>query len=88
MAIAYKCDICKKLYERYKKDYHKIEINGLALLKTNGYVIQIGYDLCPDCMEAVIKLIETRSKQEGELEKSQTCKEDDTIINQEKGSSL
>lgn len=59
MAIAKKCDRCKKLYEPYNMEKRSEGGNGLIIMNrsiTGGTYIEIDTaDLCPDCYEGFNK---------------------------------
>ena len=61
MAIAKKCDICGKLYERYNEERDDKRPNGFKLISTDSERKFHGYgaiDCCPDCMESILQHIE------------------------------
>ena len=61
MAIAKKCDICGKLYERYNEERNDKRPNGFKLISINPKGEFYGYgaiDCCPDCMESILQHIE------------------------------
>ena len=63
MAIAKKCDICGKLYEFAPKAVH----HGLSFEKMNikGSILHSEtLDCCPECMDAIEKLVVTLSNKE------------------------
>lgn len=61
--LAKKCDRCGKLYEQYHEKYEKIDgvINSAALFFTDkngfGEAAARTFDLCPHCMEGVVKYL-------------------------------
>lgn len=61
---AKKCDRCDKLYEHYdggKKFKDNGRANGLLLIDRdldNKYWGRESYDLCPDCMEKLMKFLD------------------------------
>lgn len=73
MAVACKCDVCGKLYEEYNteslssgKKPNIIEfINGQHLWNGLATRFVSRYELCPDCMAAILACIE---KLKGEKE--------------------
>lgn len=61
MAIAKKCDICGKLYERYNEKQNAEKPNGFHLLSIDERGKYYSYkttDCCPDCMESILQYIE------------------------------
>lgn len=64
---ALKCDRCNKFYDTYKgkklndKGCH---YNGMALARDNdyNYLSRKEYELCPDCMEELIKFIKKETE--------------------------
>ena len=61
MAIAKKCDICGKLYERYNELEDQNKPNGFELISIDPEGKFYGYgdiDCCPDCMESILQHIE------------------------------
>lgn len=67
MAIK-KCDICTKSYEDYDGTGENAE-NANQIIFSNRnirdeyyYVRQNTYDLCPDCMEKVIRFLDNMGK--------------------------
>ena len=61
MAIAKKCDICGKLYERYNELEDQNKPNRfrlIALMRTKKYYVYKVTDCCPDCMESILQHIE------------------------------
>ena len=62
--MAFKCDICGNLYERYKKIPERGCFNSFKLLFrnerneiTNSSTL---YDMCPNCMEDLWKFIDNK----------------------------
>ena len=61
MAIAKKCDICGKLYERYNEERDDKRPNGFKLISNDSERKFDGYgaiDCCPDCMESILQHVE------------------------------
>ena len=61
MAIAKKCDICGKLYERYNERENQNKPNGFRLMSIDENKKYYAYkvtDCCPDCMESILQHIE------------------------------
>lgn len=61
MAIAKKCDLCGKLYERYNERKDQYRPNGLRFLSVDENKKYFAYnviDCCPDCMESILQYIE------------------------------
>lgn len=60
MALAKKCDRCGVLYEHYKS------LNGISLEryghKGDFICTEKKFDLCPDCMAALVKFLEGRDQ--------------------------
>lgn len=58
MAKARECDICGALYKNYTA--HKNAPNGIMLvdITVDTYYRHDLYDLCPECMERVLNLLE------------------------------
>nr|DAN18126.1 MAG TPA: Peroxide operon regulator stress regulator, DNA binding.75A [Caudoviricetes sp.] len=55
---AKKCDRCGKLYELYNTESNGKKCNGFLLLNIDAdqkYYAQNMYDMCPECMEALMK---------------------------------
>lgn len=55
---AKKCDRCGKLYELYNTGNNGKKCNGIQLLNIDGkqnYYTQGIYDMCPACMEGLMK---------------------------------
>lgn len=55
---AKKCDRCGTLYEIYNTKSDRKKCNGLQLLNIDGnqkYWSQGVYDLCPECMEGLMR---------------------------------
>ena len=68
MARVLKCDICGKCYP-FPKDNNEInrisfkQVNYNPPHKENEY--EFGYlDICPECIEAFVKLVEERKQKE------------------------
>lgn len=61
MSNAYKCDICGQLFEAR----HNLNLCGCraAWLGNGGFIGNIYYDICPDCMAAIQKVIDGRRKE-------------------------
>ena len=60
MAIAKKCDICGKLYERYNELEDQNKPNGFRLMsidENKKYYVYEVTDCCPDCMESILQHI-------------------------------
>ena len=70
MGIARKCDVCGKLYEPYNTGAMDEGYNTLMICKrTKGsdfYQDKLIKDLCPDCMNAVVDLIDRLERGEKE----------------------
>lgn len=61
MAVALKCDICNKYYDLYEDGRHVVSLSALNI--SNARVTKnTSADVCPDCKEAITKLIAERSK--------------------------
>lgn len=72
MSVARKCDICGRLYEKYTLEGNKTlgffegdRINAIGFVsdEDNGsfsYYTRNGHHMCPECMDAVVKLLEER----------------------------
>lgn len=59
--IARKCDICKKYYDNYD-GYNNNKVNANAIIFvdidiTDSYATRDTYDLCPNCMNSIIKTL-------------------------------
>lgn len=54
MAMAMKCDRCRKFYEYYPKgnDIHHNGVQRIYRHKNGSLGSQETYDLCPECMNA------------------------------------
>lgn len=64
MAAAKKCDRCGKLYELYDVPDKQIfghNINGVDLTHDHDYIKE--FDLCPDCMEALLVWLKNGKKE-------------------------
>lgn len=63
MSLAKKCDLCGVLYEHYSGR------NGISLEKINSVRVVVStektFDLCPDCMTAIAKIMEERADKNG-----------------------
>ena len=67
MALAKKCDICGKLYEVYNFGKSSNKPNGFMLLNidsTMNYFKGPVRDCCPECMNSIMKHIESLKKRE------------------------
>lgn len=71
MALAKKCDRCRKLYEHYPVG-NKAQFNAIRALQRNtvgdpinGYTT---YDFCPECMDEVVKFMAERRISDGKDE--------------------
>lgn len=72
MSVARKCDICGRLYEKYTLDRNKTlgflegdHINAIGFMcdEDNGTFSSYTRNcrhMCPECMDAVVKLLEER----------------------------
>lgn len=72
MSVARKCDICGRLYEKYTLEKNEIlgfrksdDISSIAFVTDNddgtfGYIVRNFHSMCPECMDAIIKLLEER----------------------------
>lgn len=62
MSLAKKCDLCGVLYEHYSGR------NGMSLerITLNGsYSTEKTFDLCPSCMDALVRFMEGRIDKNG-----------------------
>lgn len=73
MSYAYKCNACGKLYDMHNikgaiaaKGTHAIILKDISL-SGNNYNIK-SYDLCPDCYNAIMKVIDERKKRDDPFE--------------------
>lgn len=60
MAIAKKCDICGKLYERYNEERNAENPNAVQFVSDDSKGKYFAYgiiDCCPDCMESILQHI-------------------------------
>ena len=71
MAIARKCDRCRKLYEHYPKG-NKSQSNAIRKIQrdatggtTNVFLVM---DLCPECMDEFEKFMTAKLKEEKNAE--------------------
>ena len=61
MAIAKKCDLCGKFYERYNEARDDKRPNGFKLISIDPERKFYDYgaiDCCPDCMGSILQYIE------------------------------
>lgn len=73
MSYAYKCDACGKLYDVHNikgafavKGTHAIILRDRSL---SGAIYNTkSYDLCPDCHNAIMKVIDERKKRDDPYE--------------------
>lgn len=67
MALARKCDKCNTLYIPETREINSEKFNAFALIKRDlngGYRLNSSYDLCPDCLDSLIKWITNDSQKE------------------------
>lgn len=87
MAVAMKCDICKKFYERYNENFSPITPNVFAFgNKAFSHNPRFGKinDCCPDCM-AKIKNFVAELKTESEKIPEEEIPEDNPEIDDMEG---
>lgn len=62
--MAFKCDLCGKLYEQYDKVPEQRAFNSFKLVFTNERHEPVNssmvYDICPNCMEDLWKFIDNK----------------------------
>lgn len=62
--MAFKCDLCGNLYERYNKIPERRTFNSFELVCINEKNEHINcstpYDLCPNCMRDLWKFIDNK----------------------------
>lgn len=66
MADAKKCDRCKEYYDDYRGvgfSEGQAGYNRMVLVPANDYNGDRRFDLCPDCMKALISFIKQGEKQ-------------------------
>ena len=71
MANAYKCDRCGALYAPYGHSFgnRKTKFSRMVIgaSDTAGFYSEtLGYDLCPDCMRAVLDFLTVEVTTDGE----------------------
>lgn len=65
MALAKKCDVCGKLYERYNEENNIEDVNGIMFLnidRVGKYFSHGTMDCCPECMKNIKEFIENLSE--------------------------